>query len=141
MAVNLGQLAAALRLTDGSEPPEPVASILNRYMGIGEAYTELEAPLAPVLVRDEAVIRMAGYLYDSPPAAPGTGFSNAWRNSGAALLVSRWRVLRIEPVDGAEATAAGEVPIPTTGGLNREQVQALIDAALVGVLSWGEESA
>ena len=97
MALTLVQLAAAMRLGDGeTAPPEPLASVLTRHLGVAIAWVEEAAPGAPAICKDESAIRMASYLYDAPPAAPGMGFANAWRNSGAALLVSRWRVIRAE---------------------------------------------
>ena len=98
MAVSIGELAVALRLTDGSEPVEPQLSILNRLMGVAEAHVTLLAPNAPVAVRDEATIRMAAYMFDSPPAPGGDRHANAWRNSGAGALVARWISRRAEPV-------------------------------------------
>lgn len=96
MAVTLTQLGAALKLTDGmAEPAEPIRSILSRYLGVGAALVDLLAPGAPEPIQDEAVIRLAAYLYDSPPAASGSGFADAWRNSGASGLVQRWRVVRV----------------------------------------------
>ena len=95
MAVDVTQLGAALRITDGSaEPVEPIRSILSRYLGVGQALVEQQAAAAPEAIQDEAIIRMAAYLYDSPPAAAGSGFADAWRNSGASALVLRWRVIR-----------------------------------------------
>ena len=95
MAVTVTQLAAAMRLGDGeSAPDEPLASMLARYLDIAQAYVGLDAPEAPEAVKDEATIRFASYLYDAPPAAPGMGYANAWRNSGAAALLLRWRPVR-----------------------------------------------
>ena len=106
MAVTLVQLGAALRITDGStEPLEPIRSILSRYLGVAEALVEQQAASAPEAVQDEAVIRMAGYLYDSPTASPGKGFADAFTNSGAAALLSRWRVLRAVVSEAAQAIA------------------------------------
>ena len=96
MAVDLIQLGAALKLTDGmAEPNEPIRSILSRYLGVGAALVDLLASGAPEPIQDEAVIRLAAYLYDSPTAASGSGFADAWRNSGASGLVQRWRVVRV----------------------------------------------
>lgn len=90
MAVTIGQLAAAIRLTDGADPEEPQLSILNRLAGVADAFTELLIPNAPEAIQDECKIRFVGYLYDQPPAGRGPYFDNAWINSGAASLASRW---------------------------------------------------
>ena len=115
MAVDVTQLGAALRLTDGSaEPAEPIRSILSRYLGVGEAMVALQAPTAPEAIQDEAVIRLAGYLYDSPSAGPGQGFADAWRNSGASALVQRWRVVRASVGEEQAASVPEEI---ISGGL------------------------
>ena len=90
MSVEIGDLAAALRITDGTMPEEPIKGILRRLKTVAEAHANIEAPEAPDKVRDEACIRMAAYLYDQPSTGSGLGYANAWRNSGAAALVSRW---------------------------------------------------
>ena len=86
----------ALRLGDGvTAPAEPVNGILTRLLGVADAFVELVAEDAPVVVKDEAIIRMAAYGYDAPTVAGGDRYTNAWRNSGAAGLVSRWVVHRL----------------------------------------------
>ena len=115
MAVDLIQLGATLKLTDGiAEPNEPIRSILSRYLGVGAALVELLAPGAPEPIQDEAVIRLAAYLYDSPPAASGSGFSDAWRNSGASGLVQRWRVVRVS-FGEEQAASVRETPVAPEG--------------------------
>ena len=125
MVVDLTQLGAALRLTDGvAEPAEPIRSILSRYIGVAEAMVDQVAPDAPTAIQEEAVIRMAAYLYDSPPATAGLGFADAWRNSGAASLVARWQVLRVVT---SELTAAAQA-IASVSGLDVADVLALVSS-------------
>ena len=96
MALTVTQLAGALRLGDGvTAPSEPVLSILTRLLGVAEAYTGLIAGDAPDAVKDEAIVRFAGYLYDAPTASGGEHYAAAWTNSGAAGLVSKWVVQRV----------------------------------------------
>ena len=84
MAVTLTQLAAALRLGDGENPPtEPVLGLITRLLGVSQAFVARAAPEAPDAIADEATIRMTAYLYDSPTAAAGGRYAQAWRNSGA----------------------------------------------------------
>ena len=91
MALTVAQLAGALRLGDGvAAPAEPVLGILTRLMTVGNELVGEAAPDAPAAVKEEAVIRFAGYVYDMPPAARNDGYANAWRNSGAGSLVARW---------------------------------------------------
>ena len=71
------------------------------------AMVEDYAPGAPQPLKDEALIRFAGYLAQSDfgtvikeSGLPGheaeyvTNHANAWRNSGAGMLLTRWRVRR-----------------------------------------------
>lgn len=95
MAVTVAQLAGALRLGDGTTAPaEPILSELTRLDGVADAFIELRAPGAPDAVKDEAKVRFVGYLYDQPTVSQGDRYANAWRNSGAGALVSRWVVKR-----------------------------------------------
>ena len=108
MALTITQLSAALRIGDGqTAPPDPILSILTRQLGVAQAFVELIAENAPDAIKDEAVIRMAGYLYDAPPAGPDTRYADAWRNSGAASLVARWVVHRLGDATGLPSTPAG----------------------------------
>ena len=96
MAVDVTQLAAALRLGDGvTAPEEPLLSILMRSLGVADATIALLAPDAPAAVKDEAAVRYAGYLYDAPASPSGDRYAAAWRNSGAASLVASWVVRRV----------------------------------------------
>ena len=96
MAMTVTDLAAALRLGDGVNAPDaPIRDILTRLMSVGTARAEKYAPEAPDDVTDEAVIRFCAYLFDQPTSAAGIGYSAAWRNSGAASLLSPWKVRRL----------------------------------------------
>ena len=91
MAVTLTELAAALRLGDGIHAPaEPVHVILTRLMAVGAALVDEAAPAAPTAIRDEAIVLLAGYLYDQPSAPSGDRYSAAWRNSGAESLTTHF---------------------------------------------------
>ena len=111
MAVDLIQLAAALRLGDGeTAPTEPVVGIISRLLGVSQAFVAIAAPEAPEAIADEATIRMmAATLYDSPTAAAGDRYAAAWRNSGAENLVSRWVVRRA----GSEGETSTRWPFDT----------------------------
>ena len=95
MAVTVTQVAGALRIGDGRlAPPEPIAGTLTRLLAVSQATVERRAPDAPEDVRDEAAIRMCGYLFDAPEAAGGDRYASAFRNSGAYALVSAWAARR-----------------------------------------------
>ena len=130
MAVDVTQLAAALRLTEGTAAPtEPIPSILNRLLGVAQAFVEITAIGAPDAIKDEATVRMASYLYDSPTAGPEGRYADAWRNSGATSLVARWVVHRL-----GDATA--EATTGVSGGVTAERVREMIREELQGVLIW-----
>ena len=70
------------------------------------------APTAPAAVSNEAVIRFAGYMNEANfgalrdenvgplSATYQSSHANAWRNSGAAALLSPWRVRRAGRIAG-----------------------------------------
>lgn len=95
MALTIAQLAGALRLGDGAtNPVEPELGIVTRLLAVSTAtVTAYAGTAAPVEVRDEAAIRIAGYLYDQPTAAAGVEFASALRSSGAAALLAPWRAI------------------------------------------------
>lgn len=78
----------------------------NTLGAAASAMVEQYAPGAPQSVRDEATVRMAGYLAQSDFGSVvkesigpqdveyAVNHANAFRNSGAAGLLSRWRVRR-----------------------------------------------
>ena len=91
MAITFTDLAIALRLSvDGTDVEAAQQGILNRLIGVGEAHIALLAPNAPEAIRDEAIIRLATYLYDVPSAGRRDAYANAFVNSGAGALLSRW---------------------------------------------------
>ena len=112
MAVDLTQLAAALRLGNGvAAPSEPIAGILQRTLGVATALVTIWAPDAPDVVQDEAIVRVSAFLYDAPPAATGDRYAHAWRSSGAAGLCSAWTSKRA----GVAGDAALSSPSAGTG--------------------------
>ena len=93
----IDQLAAAIGST---------AEIAERLGPVASALIEREANLAPQSIRNEAVIRCAGWLFGSKPRGltaikvSGTDLefsstaASALRASGAMALLSRWKVRR-----------------------------------------------
>ena len=75
------------------------------------------APNAPDVIHDEAVSRLAGYLYDQPTLSGGPAFANAMRNSGAGTILLPYRVHGLGYADTVEETnqAVGSVGNPVTG--------------------------
>ena len=94
VTITAAQLAAALRLSGTTEETNEV----TRLLAVATELVTNHAPDAPDAVANEAVVRLAGYLFDQP-FAPGTErYANAFRNSGAASLLVRYRVRRAKNV-------------------------------------------
>lgn len=107
MALTVAQLAGALRLGDGTtDPAAPFLAILTRHLAVGTAMAKKLAPNAPEDVRDEAVVRLAGYMYDAPTAGARSNYAHGWRNSGAASLVEPWVSASAVPIEAAAAEAS-----------------------------------
>ena len=99
MAVTL--TAAELAAETGAD-----LSRATRVLGVATAMVEDYAPLAPPAVQNEAAIRFGGYLVASdyggiraeslgPMSVDYTvNHAAAFRNCGAAMLLTRWKVRR-----------------------------------------------
>ena len=115
MAVTLSvaQLAAALRLGDSAEETAEVTRLLAFAT---EAVTK-HAPNAADTAMNEAVRRLAGYLFDQPEASRGDAYANAMRNSGTARMLLPYRVHRLGIADAVTAAqqAVGSVGNPVVG--------------------------
>ena len=95
--------AAALAVAIGAEDDEAAA---ERLAEVGTAIVNRYAPGAPEILRREAVIRFAGYLWGSEFGGvrkEGIGpqeveyvsnHASMFRNCGAAALLTTWRVRR-----------------------------------------------
>lgn len=58
---------------------------------------------APDTVKSEAIVRLASYLYDLPPATRGQAYAGAFRNSGAGAVLLPYRVHRAGAVSSNTA--------------------------------------
>ena len=107
MAVDLQTLAVNLRIIGNAAVPLPTghAETLQPLLDYAVAEVESRAPDAPDVVKDQAVIRLAGYMLDSPAAPRGDGYADPMRNSGVAVMLARYRPLRAVTID-AESDAA-----------------------------------
>ena len=90
MAVTItrAQLAARIRLGRTQTELDETDELLSYA---SEVVTR-HAPDAPDVVMNEAVYRLAGYIYDRPFASADTRFSNVLRNSGAASALLPYRM-------------------------------------------------
>ena len=112
LTITVAELAAAIRVTADATaaPSEPQLAILHRQLRTAEAEIEGYAPDAPDDTKDEAAIRMVGYLYDAQAASRTQ--QNAFLLCGARALLARWHVL-VSSLVGAGTPAA--IVAPETG--------------------------
>ena len=90
VTITVADLLAALRLGTSTEETAEVTRLLAYST---EAVTQ-QAPQATDTAMNEAVRRLAGYLFDQPEASRGDGYSNALRNSGAQRMLLPYRLHR-----------------------------------------------
>ena len=103
MAVTIlrAQLAARMRLGRTQTELDETDELLAYST---EAVTH-HAPDAPDVVHNEAVYRLAGYIYDRPFASADTRFANAMRNSGAASALLPYRMHNAGTAGGTAASS------------------------------------
>ena len=92
MAIDVAQLAAYLGI-EGRDADQTAE--LQLLIDVARSTVRDEAPDAPDNVQDLAIQRFAAYQHDQPFAARGQSFANAFVNSGAGSVLSRWRVRRL----------------------------------------------
>ena len=92
VTITLQELAAALRLTDGSAmPEEPLQSILARQLETARERVNQYAPTAGDQTLNSAVIQMCGYLVDSTSTALNNApAQDAFRMSGAMSMLAAY---------------------------------------------------
>ena len=118
-------LADALRVKAGDTPLTAAqTSILARVHASAVALVTAAAPDAPVAVANEAVIRLAGWLYDTDPAQSTRAATDPMQRSGAAALLARWRPQSLRGASGTAAAGTGG-----TGGTGEAGVDATARAA------------
>ena len=114
MALTTAEIAVALRVTTdpNAAPAEPLLSILHRQLQTAVSLIESQASGAPEHVKDEAAIRLTGYLYEQTPT--GNVSQNPLRHSGALALLSPY----IAFTGASTGTAVSPMPVTPETGLN-----------------------
>ena len=97
MAVTADMLTRALRAGTDTDTRAEVTRLVSVAQALVETY--LSGASAPEAVQDEAVIRLASYLFDQPTVSAGLPFANAGRNSGAWSLLAPYRVQRAASIE------------------------------------------
>lgn len=110
MAVTLTaqELAAALRVGDTAEETAEATRLLAYATRAVQDYLGDPFTDAPEVVVNEAVVRLAAYLFDMPTTNRGAGYGNALRNSGAGRMLLPYRVHRAGLTNASEAVAAAQ---------------------------------
>lgn len=120
MTVKISKQDATVAIRAATDPnaiPEPIQVAVNFLYPAAVAIVQDYAPGAPDEVHDVALIRLLGWLFDADPT--DSRISRAMQVSGAAPLMSRWRVHRAGAV-GVEselpAPPAADLPPAPVGG-------------------------
>ena len=113
VTISIDDLIADLRLAD--TPAQQ--ALAQRRLDYSTVAVTKYAPAAPDTVHNEAVSRLAAYLFDQPTVAGGAAFANALRNSGASNILLPYRIHGLgfsEAMDEVNQ-AIGSVGNPVTG--------------------------
>ena len=90
--LHVNDLRAALKF--GNSTDETVE--LTRLLAVGSELVNRysNGSTAPDDIKAEAIIRVCGYIVDSPFSSPGSSYAGAFHNSGARGLIHPWREQR-----------------------------------------------
>lgn len=94
VTITAAALAAALRVGTSTEETAQITRLREYCIQAVSKHLGAAYATAPDPVVNEAVIRLAGYLYDSPTVSRGQGFARALANSGAGAILLPYRVHR-----------------------------------------------
>ncbi|MYF31195.1 MAG: hypothetical protein F4169_20530 [Gammaproteobacteria bacterium] len=134
MAANVspGDVAVAIRAaTDAEQVAAPVLAVITSLVAAASAIIEAEVPDATIPlqtgetraaaiarvqpVKNAAVVRLTGFLYDTDPADPAP--KRPMIQSGAAALLAPWRTHRAGAIGQADATGGTTPPATPGAGL------------------------
>ena len=96
MALTTREVATAFRLAldDQGMLSEDDKALVLRLMAASMAVANRFAPDAPARSAEEAIVRMAAYMFDAPESPAGDRYAAAFRNSGAMALLAPFKVRR-----------------------------------------------
>ena len=103
MAVTLEILQTELRQPSGVDD-QRLSRLLNVAQTIVDAY--VTDPDCPEALMDEGVILICGYVYDKPQSSVGSGYANAFRNSGCEGILAPYHI------EGSALIGSSEEPEP-----------------------------
>ena len=95
LTITISQLSQAVRETVTGSAPPPVLGILTRELAVADALIEdyVNLPGCPDEVKNEAAIRIVGYLFKEEFSKSNTNVStpvDVFRNSHAKSLLRKW---------------------------------------------------
>ena len=150
MPVTLTQaeLSGALRLGDSTEETAEATRLLSYATVAVSRHLSDAFDGTPDAVLNEAVIRLAGYLFDQPNAGRGVMYADALRSSGAAMILLPFKAIRAGSTGDAVAAASrlqprGSADNPIVGinwvpqGLQITFADGTVAIRDGGVLRWG----
>ena len=105
MAVTVQILTRAVRAGTDTDTQAELTRLLGVAQAIVGAY--IGTATVPDAVKDEATIRVVGFLFDAPMAGRSTLYANALRSSGALGLLAPYRVHRAGSIEAAAAADDG----------------------------------
>lgn len=116
-SITNSQVAVAIRAApDVDNVPPSIEIVLEYLISASKAIITKYAPAAPNDVQNMALIRLVGYLYDNDAdnnVSRSSASTNSLQFSGAASLLSQWRVHRagvIETEASIEPAQSGVLP-------------------------------
>ena len=98
MAVTIEELT---NWTRAESADAKAVAILTRLLAVAESRVERFAPDAPDAEADAATLVYASYMYDRLPASRFTGYADAFRNSGAEVMLGDFHILAAQIVGEA----------------------------------------
>ena len=111
VTVLLRDVAVQLRLVSGTTVLNPdIEKALTTIVAAATAVIEKVYSKAPEAVQNEAVVLITGWLYDQPNSGLIVSGNDALRLSGAAALLSHWKVRRLSQ-DSVPPVVTPIVPI------------------------------
>ena len=118
VTISAAELAAAIRVGDSTAETAEVARLLEYSTEAIATFLVAAYPTTPAAAVNEAVVRLAGFLYDQPTVSGRDQLANALRSSGAGAILLPYRIHRAGLVGAspeAATTAVGSAGNPVTG--------------------------
>jgi len=111
VTITAGDLAVVLRAAPAADAVDPrIMLVVNLALKAASHCVVDYAPEAPDDIHNAALVRLAGWMYDSDPSDPQA--ANALRISGAQSLLAMYREHRA----GVFGEATGNTPAPAPPG-------------------------